>query len=619
MTETLEARKSRQRTELRQRLADIGEDRQRSAAAEIDRLLRERLGDRLAEGVLAFHPLPDEPDLRPLLLHLLGRGHLLCLPGGDWEKKTMTPLRLESLDGTRRGRHGVVEPQPRTPIDAGERARVLVPGRGVDRRGRRLGRGGGFYDRFLADCHLRCFPSAWPSTNNSWNGWKPAPTTFRCRWSLRHRNHRAGFIHNVCTLSLESEDLQYTRSAGNQPASRRRIGIPVPMGKEPKQHFKEDSPWHSQPERLQMHAVGTCTDANDAGGSPLWPCWPARPSPAASGGTSTAAPDPGRTEPTASATAPTAPSHRLPRPIRRPATIPPETTVTAARPKDGPPASERRNPVPRHRHRPKPGVRPVTETAATTPPPTAPITPETNFFVSGTGDATTIQQARQLLGEDRPVEARTLLSNALGTGTLTPAQLDEARYMLTSINDRLIFSPEVVPGDPFVTTYTVKKGDSLGKIVKSLGVQVDWRFLQRVNGLTRPNQIRPGQVLKIVTGPFHASVERNSHRLDLYIGEGPNEVRPQLRGPREHGCTPSGLFRAANPSGQSSWTNPRTREHYAANDPENPSASSGWGSRGSTITTARRRASASTAPSNRNRSDATNPWAASGCGRVRST
>ncbi|MEE2719149.1 MAG: L,D-transpeptidase family protein [Planctomycetota bacterium] len=283
-------------------------------------------------------------------------------------------------------------------------------------------------------------------------------------------------------------------------------------------------------------------------------------------------------EPTASATAPTAPvapssAARFDAQRRSRAL---ETTVTAAPPEGWTAGLGTTEPSPPPAPAPTqaPAPAPVTETAATTPPPTAPITPETNFFVSGTGDATIIQQARQLLGEDRPVEARTLLSNALGTGTLTPAQLDEARYMLTSINDRLIFSPEVVPGDPFVTTYTVKKGDSLGKIVKSLGVQVDWRFLQRVNGLTRPNQIRPGQVLKIVTGPFHASVERNSHRLDLYIGEGPNEVfvRNFLVGLGEHGCTPSGLFRVRRNSKlvNPPWTNPRTREHYAANDPENP-------------------------------------------------
>ena len=158
MTETLEARKSRQRTELRQRLGNLEETRKQSAASEIDRLLRERLGHQLEGGVLAFHPLPGEPDLRPLLQHILNRGHLLCLPGVDWVKKAMTPLRLESLDGTRRGRHGVIEPEPRTKIDAGELSLVLVPGLGFDRQGRRLGRGGGFYDRFLATCPPEVLP-----------------------------------------------------------------------------------------------------------------------------------------------------------------------------------------------------------------------------------------------------------------------------------------------------------------------------------------------------------------------------------------------------------------------------------------------------------------------------
>ncbi len=248
-----------------------------------------------------------------------------------------------------------------------------------------------------------------------------------------------------------------------------------------------------------------------------------------------------------------------------------ETTVTAA-PPEGWTTGLQTTATPAPAPVPSPAPTEVPASATTTVAIT-PIAPETNFF-GGTSEASSIQQARQLLGEDRPVEARALLSNALGSGTLTPAQLDEARYMLASINDRLVFSPEVVPGDPFVTTYTVKKGDSLAKIVKSLGVQVDWRFIQRVNGLSRPNQIRPGQTLKIVTGPFHASVERNSHRLDLYLGEGSNEVfvRNFLVGLGEHGCTPSGMFRVRRNSKlvNPPWTNPRTREHYAANDPDNP-------------------------------------------------
>ena len=250
-----------------------------------------------------------------------------------------------------------------------------------------------------------------------------------------------------------------------------------------------------------------------------------------------------------------------------------ETTVTTT-PPDGWSGglSVPETPAPAPAAAPAPAPAPAPAAAPQPAPSIAPA--DSNFFTAGAGDASAIQQARQLLAEDRPVEARALLSSALGQGTMTPAQLDEARYMLTTINDRLVFSKEVVPGDPFVTTYTVKKGDSLARIVKSLGVQVDWRFLQRVNGLSRPNQIQPGQVLKIVTGPFHASVDRNSHRLDLYLGEGANEVfvRDFLVGLGEHGCTPSGLFRVRRNSKlvNPPWTNPRTREHYAANDPENP-------------------------------------------------
>lgn len=222
---------------------------------------------------------------------------------------------------------------------------------------------------------------------------------------------------------------------------------------------------------------------------------------------------------------------------------------------------------------------PATVTAAPVPTPMPTQAPAansapSNFLPSGQAPSESLQRARQLLAQDQPVEARALLSANLAEGGLTPAEKDEARYMLSSINDRLVFSSEIVPGDPFTIAYTVRPGDSLAKIVKSLGVQVDWRLLQRVNGLARPDQIQPGQVLKVVTGPFHGAIARNNHRLDLYLGEGPNEVfvKEFLVGLGEHHCTPSGLFRVRTHSKliNPPWTNPRTREHYAANDPDNP-------------------------------------------------
>lgn len=100
--------------------------------------------------VAAFAGVGDEPPTRPLLDGLAAAGVRVLLPvllpGGalDWG-------RYRGWESLRAARWGLREPAEADEADRWPLAEVVVvPALAVDRRGRRLGRGGGCYDRVLA-------------------------------------------------------------------------------------------------------------------------------------------------------------------------------------------------------------------------------------------------------------------------------------------------------------------------------------------------------------------------------------------------------------------------------------------------------------------------------------
>lgn len=103
-----------------------------------------------ARTILAYLPLPDEPDLTPLLERLLTT-HRVALPSIDWPARRMWGVQVRDLVAdVETTRHGVRQPRPAPALDPAEIDAVLVPGLAFDESLARLGRGGGFYDRFLA-------------------------------------------------------------------------------------------------------------------------------------------------------------------------------------------------------------------------------------------------------------------------------------------------------------------------------------------------------------------------------------------------------------------------------------------------------------------------------------
>lgn len=152
MTDPLDQAKIAQREEVRQRLKTRLVSERATASQSLCGRLREQPCWVKAKAVLLFAPLPDEPDIGPLLAEALALGKTVALPGFLPEANTYTARRI--IDPVRDlmvGRFGIREPADVSPeMELNQLDLVLVPGVAFDTHGNRLGRGKGFYDRLLA-------------------------------------------------------------------------------------------------------------------------------------------------------------------------------------------------------------------------------------------------------------------------------------------------------------------------------------------------------------------------------------------------------------------------------------------------------------------------------------
>ena len=105
-----------------------------------------------AEIIMVFLSLPNEVDTTPLVLHAWRDRKRVLAPKVSWEQRRMLPIEIRSLsdDDVAHSAMGIREPAQGMPIPVAIIDMVIVPGLGFDLHGNRIGRGRGFYDRFLA-------------------------------------------------------------------------------------------------------------------------------------------------------------------------------------------------------------------------------------------------------------------------------------------------------------------------------------------------------------------------------------------------------------------------------------------------------------------------------------
>jgi 5-formyltetrahydrofolate cyclo-ligase len=134
--------KQRLRQEMRQRIAAMTSEER----AQASRLLRGRLLESEAwlgaRTIFGFFPMSSEPDW---LGDVWPGDKVLALPRIEGE--TMRFFRVRSRDDLVVGPFGIPQPAVGDEVTGGDL--VLVPGVAFTRAGARLGRGKGFYDRWL--------------------------------------------------------------------------------------------------------------------------------------------------------------------------------------------------------------------------------------------------------------------------------------------------------------------------------------------------------------------------------------------------------------------------------------------------------------------------------------
>lgn len=124
---------------------------------------------------------------------------------------------------------------------------------------------------------------------------------------------------------------------------------------------------------------------------------------------------------------------------------------------------------------------------------------------------TFMEEVQAALARGALAEAHLMLSRRHGDPSLSPVEAAQVEHTLDQLAGTVIYSPEHYLEQP----YRVQPSDTLESIAQQYNVPVG--LLTKINGLDPNNPLQPGQQLKVVRGPFDATVDVNNRQMTLML------------------------------------------------------------------------------------------------------
>lgn len=144
------------RLTLRERLAALSQTEMRDKSRQACSNFLAQPEYAKAEILMIFLPMTQEVDTSAIALQAWSDMKRVLAPLVSWDQRRMLPIEISSLESDLRvTQFGLREPVGGMPIPVFDIDLVVVPGLGFDTKGNRLGRGRGFYDRFLSHRDFR--------------------------------------------------------------------------------------------------------------------------------------------------------------------------------------------------------------------------------------------------------------------------------------------------------------------------------------------------------------------------------------------------------------------------------------------------------------------------------